>query len=81
MFMNLEKSIRELRDTFFQVHEHLEVIFNVIEGLPKLIDISFNVNVANQLGTLTLLQHILQLIFGQVGTRQFHLLTFFFLPC
>ena len=46
------------------------VIFNVIEGLPKLIRISIKLNMANQLGTLTLLQHIFQLIFSQVGTRQ-----------
>ena len=72
MFMNIEKSIMELRDTFLQVHGHFVAVFNVVDGLPKLIRISINVNVANQLGTLTLFQHIFQLIFSQVGTRQLH---------
>ena len=78
MFKNLEKRIMELLDTFLQVHEHFMAVFNVIQGLPKLIHISMNVNMGNLLGTQTLLQHIFQLIFGQIGTRQFHLLSNFF---
>jgi hypothetical protein len=56
-------------------------VFNVVDGLSELIGISFDVNVANQLGTLTLLQHIFQLILGQGGTRQFHLSTDFLFTC
>jgi hypothetical protein len=68
----------ELHDTFLQVHEHLVAIFNVIDCLPELVGISFNVNMTNQMGTLTLLQHI----FGQFGTHQFHLATsFLFILC
>ena len=63
MSMNLEKSITELHDAFLYVHEHFGAVFNFVDGLPELICISFNVNMANQLNTLTLLLHIFQLIF------------------
>ena len=65
MFMNLKESIIKLCDTFLQVHEHFGAVFNFVDGLPELICISFNVNAANQLGTLTLLPHIFQLIFDR----------------
>ena len=51
--MNLEKGIMELHDAFLPVHELFGAVFNFVDGLPKLICISFNVNMANQLGTLT----------------------------
>ena len=63
MFMNLKKGTMELHDAFLQVHEHFGVVFNFVCGLPELICISFNVNMANQLNTLTMLLHISQLIF------------------
>ena len=62
MFMNLEKSITELHDAFLRVHEHFRAIFNFGDGLLELICISFNLNMVNQFGTLTLVPHIFQLI-------------------
>ena len=62
MLVNLEKGIMELHDVFLQVHEYFGAVFNIVDGLPELICIFFNVSMANQLGTQTLLPHIFQLM-------------------
>ena len=65
MFMNLEKGIMKLHDAFLHVHELFVAVFNIVDGLPELICIFFNVSMANQLGSQTLLPHIFQLIFDR----------------
>ena len=68
MFMNLEKGSMEVHDVFLQVHENFGAVFNFVSGLAELICVYFNVNMANQLVTLTLLLHIFQQILDRRNT-------------
>ena len=68
----------EPHDAFLQVHEHFGAVFNFVDGLPELICISFNVNLANPLVTLTLLTYIFHLIFDHRYTFHSNAYNLFF---